>query len=139
MNYGNSSEVFNLTVYANTSIIGEFSNVALDARNSTILEFSWNTSGIEMGNYAVSALVDPVSGESDVSDNNYTIEQMISVPGDINGDAKVDMRDIGFVASRFNSLPSYTGWNSNSDINDDGKIDMFDIGTAARHFMEHYP
>ena len=139
MNYGSSSEVFNLTVYADTSIIGEFSNVVLDARNSTILEFSWNTSGIEMGNYTVSALVDPVSGESDVSDNNYAIEQMISVPGDINGDTKVDMRDIGFVASKFSFLPSYTGWNPNHDINDDGKIDMFDIGTAARHFMEHYP
>jgi hypothetical protein len=54
-------------------------------------------------------------------------------------DGKVDMRDISYVARRFNCLPSDALWNSAADINGDGKIDMRDIGIVAKHFGEHYP
>lgn len=59
--------------------------------------------------------------------------------GDINGDGKVDMRDVSYVARRFRCLPSDPLWNPNADIDGDSRIDMKDISTVARHFGEHYP
>jgi hypothetical protein len=56
---------------------------------------------------------------------------------DINGDGKIDMKDISYVARRFACLPSDPLWDSAADINGDGKIDMKDISTIARHFGEH--
>lgn len=62
-----------------------------------------------------------------------------SLIGDVNGDGKVDMRDVGYVARRFMCVPGDLLWDSTADLNGDGKINMVDIGTVARHFGEHYP
>jgi uncharacterized protein (DUF2141 family) len=55
----------------------------------------------------------------------------------VNGDGKVDMKDIGQVARRFLISPSDPLWDPNSDINGDGKVDSNDIDAAARNFGEH--
>jgi len=55
---------------------------------------------------------------------------------DINGDGKIDMKDISYVVRRFKCLPSDPLWDSAADINGDGKVDMKDIGTVAKHFGE---
>jgi hypothetical protein len=60
------------------------------------------------------------------------------VEGDINGDAKVDMRDVGYVARRFMCVPRDPSWDPITDFNTDGKINMMDIGLVARHFGEHF-
>jgi hypothetical protein len=57
--------------------------------------------------------------------------------GDINGDGKVDMKDIGYVARRFMCKLGDPLWDPTADVNGDGKIDMKDIGTVAIHFGEH--
>jgi uncharacterized protein (DUF2141 family) len=57
--------------------------------------------------------------------------------GDVNGDGKVDMKDVGFVARRFMCIPSDPLWDIVADINGDNKINMVDIGTVARHFGEY--
>ena len=59
--------------------------------------------------------------------------------GDINFDGKVDMKDIGFVASAFGAYPGHPRWNENYDVILDGKIDMRDIGIVARNFGWHKP
>jgi len=53
---------------------------------------------------------------------------------DINGDDKVDMRDIAIVAKAFSTKPGDLLWNPKADINYDGKIDMKDIGILAKKF-----
>jgi hypothetical protein len=63
----------------------------------------------------------------------------VSLIGDINGDGKVDMKDIAYVARRFMCTPSDPLWDPAADINSDGIINMIDIATVARHFTEHYP
>jgi parallel beta-helix repeat protein len=57
--------------------------------------------------------------------------------GDVNGDGKVDMKDVGFVARRFMCIPGDPLWDIVADINGDNKINMVDIGTVARHFGEY--
>jgi hypothetical protein len=62
--------------------------------------------------------------------------------GDINGDHKVDMRDVGASAKAFGTVLGDTLWNPNADITGpeslvpDGKVDMRDISLIAKHFGE---
>ena len=138
-NQGAGAESFNLTVYANTTAVA-FQTVTLESGNSTTVTIIWNTTGFEIGNYTVSAYADPVPGETDTADNTFNDGVVsVAIQGDINGDNKVDMKDIGYIARRFLISASDPLWDSNADINGDGKIDMKDIGIAARHFAEHYP
>lgn len=58
----------------------------------------------------------------------------VSLPGDIDGDGKTDMRDIGLIARAFGSFLGDEGWVIGADIEWDGRIDMRDIGLAARNF-----
>ncbi|MCJ7422854.1 right-handed parallel beta-helix repeat-containing protein [Candidatus Bathyarchaeota archaeon] len=140
MNYGASAEVFNVTVYANESIIGTFENVALAAGNSTILSLRWDTAGLAYGNYTISAVASNVSGEFDLTDNIKTNGVVyVGIPGDVNGDGKVDVKDIAYVARRFGIGFRDSLWNPNADLNDDGKIDVMDVAAAARQFGKHYP
>lgn len=70
-NQGISNEMLNVTVYANTTIIhGE--TIALAAGDLTDITFEWNTTGLAPGDYAISAVVEPVLGETDAGDNSST-------------------------------------------------------------------
>jgi len=59
---------------------------------------------------------------------------MVKIPGDINGDGKVDIKDIAIVAAAFGSYPGHAKWNSSADLNYDEKIDIRDIAIAATNF-----
>jgi nitrous oxidase accessory protein len=56
------------------------------------------------------------------------------VSPDINGDSKVNMIDVAFVASAFGSFPGHPRWNPEADINKDGIINLRDIAIVARNF-----
>jgi hypothetical protein len=66
-----------------------------------------------------------------------------TILGDVSGeqvgipDGKVDMRDIGYLLTLFNTRPSSPNWNPNVDINKDGVVDMRDVGIAAHNFNKH--
>ena len=140
MNYGNQTESFNVQVIANDTLVGTFSNVTLESRQSVVLNLRWNTTGFAYGNYTVRAVADNVSGETGISDNAYTDGIVyVGIPGDINGDGEVDIKDIAYVAMRFGKNPGDPGWSPIADLNDDEIIDIFDVSSAARHFGEHYP
>lgn len=53
---------------------------------------------------------------------------------DINGDGKIDMRDIGFVARRFLVKQVDPLWDVNADIDHSGKVDMKDIAAVSKNF-----
>jgi len=72
-----------------------------------------------------------------VLDSAAVVEQDIEL--DMNGDGRVDMKDIGYVARRFMISTSDPLWDPDADLNSDGIINGIDIGTTALHFMEHYP
>ena len=145
-NYGNFTERFNVTVYANASTITMFTNVTLTSRNYTMLTFAWNTADFAKGNYTISAYVTPLQGEADTSDNmlvdGWVIVAMI---GDITGpdgypDGKVDIRDVALVASKFGVNYPDPRYDPNCDLTGptyglaDGKIDIRDIALVAMQF-----
>lgn len=57
--------------------------------------------------------------------------------GDINGDLKVDMADIGFVVDKFGCKCGMDCYDSLADLNGDCKIDMADIGLVVNSFGQY--
>lgn len=158
-NIGDFTEVFNVTVYvnmtanANLTSIAEFSNVSLNSGNSAILISHWNTTGFSKGNYTINAYAEPVPGDTDTANNNFTGGWVfVSTIGDLTGgtsnpwdfvpDGKVDGKDIAIVALCYGSAPGCPPpyvWNPNSDVNNDAKIDGKDIALVAAHFGQAGP
>jgi cell wall-associated NlpC family hydrolase len=152
-NYGNSTETFSATIYANTTSIATFTDFTITSRNSTTLNFSWNTTDCVTGNYTLSAYAWPVPSETYTSDNNFTSGWVVvSMVGDLTGgghsvwdfvpDGAVDGSDLIVAAMCFGSYPGVPPpykWNANCDITNDGSIDGSDLIIIARHFGEISP
>jgi hypothetical protein len=62
------------------------------------------------------------------------VDVLTTVPGDLNGDRKVDMRDLAIVAKAFGSSPGNSRWNPIADVFGDGKVDMTDVAFVAKNF-----
>ena len=152
MNHGAYSEVFNVTVYANTTAIDIITNITLASRNSVILNFTWNTTGFAKGNYTIWAYAWPVPDEIDTDDNTKVDGFVwIGVPCDVTGpiqgvpDGVCNMRDIGYICNHFGTKPSSLNWDPNCDVTGptrgvpDGIVNMRDIGEACRNFGNKDP
>jgi hypothetical protein len=140
-NQGDYAETFNVIVYANTTAIASQS-LSLSSGSSTSIIFSYNTTGLAKGTYTIWATASIVQNEIDVYDNTYTDGLIaVSVVGDINGDFKVDIKDLVLVIKYFGSYPGHPTkpWNPNADINCDNKVDIKDLVLVIKHFGEHYP
>jgi outer membrane protein assembly factor BamB/PKD repeat protein len=59
---GGPSVTFNVTLYANDTIIGTLNMLNLSGWNSTNVSFIWNTTGLALGNYVLWAYAEPSSG-----------------------------------------------------------------------------
>lgn len=137
-NLGDSDES-NVIVRAcsNGTELGNRTTQLLRVGAEIALSFTWNTKGFTAGNYTVNFVTIP--SDANCSVDNIALGGPIAVAmiGDLNLDGRVNMRDIGLVARRFQTSLLSPSWDCNCDVNDDGKIDMMDVGTVARHFMEH--
>ncbi len=145
---GDLPETFNVTVYASLFIASEnvtmafasSQNVTLSSGNSLNITFVLNTAGYPYGNYTISAYAWPVPGETNISNNNYTGGNVIlTIPGDVDGNGRVDVGDIISLCLAFGSTVGQPNYNPNCDINGNGKIDMSDIIIACANFGQHYP
>lgn len=61
-----------------------------------------------------------------------------TVPGDLNGDRKVDMRDVAITAYSFGSSQGTARWNPITDVNGDLETDMKDLAFVAKCFGTSY-
>jgi len=108
-NQGDYTETFNVTVYANTTIIETKTNITLTSGNSTTLTFTWNTTGVAKGNYTITVEATHLPGETDTTDNTLSDGWIIvAMIGDLTGpegvpEGKCDMRDVYVVARAFGS------------------------------------
>jgi hypothetical protein len=57
-----------------------------------------------------------------------------SVREDLNGDGKVDIKDVAIVGKAFGSYPGHPRWNSAADLNGDGVVDALDLALVAKGF-----
>ncbi|MGD0029071.1 MAG: dockerin type I domain-containing protein [Candidatus Bathyarchaeia archaeon] len=54
--------------------------------------------------------------------------------GDLNGDGKVDGKDVAIVAKAFGAYPGHPRWDSTADLNGDGVVDALDLAIVAKNF-----
>lgn len=136
-NQGDFTETFNVTLYANAIAIKNMTVSNLVNGTSTVLTFNWNTTSYAKGNYTMSAYAWPVEDETETGDNTFTDGWiMLSIVGDINGDKKIDIKDLVLVIKYFATYPGHPNWNPNADVNCDGKVDIKDLVLVIKHFGE---
>ena len=75
-NQGDFTESFNVTVFYDDTAITlpdgkNHTTTTLTSGNSTTITITWNTTGIAIGNYVISAYAWPVPGETETVDNLY--------------------------------------------------------------------
>jgi hypothetical protein len=137
-NQGGSDESFDVTVYANSQVIGT-QPVFLPSGSSNDLSFTWNTNGIPFDNYTITAYASPVSGENDTTNNAYSGGWVVvTIPGDLNGDFKVNLEDLVLLALAYGSKPGDPNWNPNADIDNSGTVGLSDLVILALHYGQQY-
>jgi len=77
-NQGGFAEVFNVTVYANSQVIGVRS-VSLGSGSSTTITFAWNTTGFGKGDYTVLASASVVPGEVNTANNSKVADSIVTI------------------------------------------------------------
>ena len=142
-NLGTSTETFNSTIYLNTISV---SNQTITLANGTMRDITFvvptNTSSISVGNYSLSAFAQPVPGETVISDNTFVYGMVkVTIPGDINGDFKVSLVDLVFLANAYGTTPASGGtagaphaWNPYADIDNSGAVGLTDLVILALHY-----
>jgi parallel beta-helix repeat protein len=138
-NQGIYTETFDVTIYANTTII-RTNSITLASKGSTTVALAWNTSGFAYGNYTIWAYAGPVSGESETEDNNCTGGWIfVSIPGDIAEPYRlVDIFDVVAITGIYESELGDPGYKANSDIDGNGIIDIFDVVACTSHYEESW-
>jgi hypothetical protein len=131
VNQGDHTENFNVTLYANTTVI-ETKQVTLISGTSITLTFTWDTTGFANGNYTIWANAWPVLGETDIDDNTFVDGWvMVSILGDINGDGVVDSTDQGILGVAWGSIIGEPNYVPEADLNGDGVVDAIDLGMVG--------
>lgn len=146
-NFGGFVETFNTTLNSNLTIISGPFSTTLPIGSSSNLTATWNTTGYSYGNYTITAYAGPVAGDVNNTNNNFTISQIaVTIPGDINGDFKVTLVDLVFLANAYGTTPASGGvpgtahaWNPNADIDGNGIVGLTDLVILALHYGQHYP
>jgi len=134
-NQGDTTETFNLTAYANITIIATVTNVTLTSGNSTTITLTWNTTGVPYGNYTITATATQVPGESYTADNTYSDGWVVvTIPGDVEGSGYVDWVDLGMLGIAYETGPGDPYWNPNADINSSGSVTWEDLGTLGLNY-----
>lgn len=134
-NNGGLTGTFNLTLYANATLIGN-QTITLGIGSSQVTTFLWTTTGAPIGLHTIWVYAQPAAGETHVADNNFTDGSVrITNPGDIAAEfGTVDIFDVVLCALAFGAEPKSPNWNPIADINNDAIIDIFDIVVVAIHF-----
>jgi len=135
-NEGISTETFNVTLYANTTIIG-VQTIALRRIENATLKFNWNTTGLAPGsNFTIWAEASQVPFETNML-NNFCYDGWVKITmvGDLNGDDIINIYDIVLVATAYDSRPGDPNWNPEADIVKPYEhVDIFDMVTIASKY-----
>jgi len=135
-NQGSLTQIFNVTVPANSTII-QTRPICIRTGQFTTITIVWSTSGWTKAAYEISAQADRVSGETDANAlDNLLIFGIIkiTVPGDVDGDRDIDIYDIVTIASAYGSKLGESLFKPNADIDSDNRISIYDVVIAASRY-----
>jgi hypothetical protein len=137
-NNGTFEETVNVTLSYNVTA-GEAEigtqNITIQAGQNGTAPFVWDTTGVPYNqNYTLTANA-TIPEDISPADNTLSVGPVtVRILGDINGDGKVDGKDISIAAQAFGTKPGDPRWNLDADINGDGKVDGKDLTLIARNF-----
>jgi hypothetical protein len=138
-NAGYHTETFTLKAYANATFAAS-KIVAILSESSTTAIVTWNTSGFVKGCYNISVIAEAVPYETNTTDNNCADGTVfVAFAGDVNGDEKVEGKDVAWLAKCYNFQSGQLGYLVNVDINDDEKIDGKDIAILSKNYGKFEP
>jgi hypothetical protein len=144
-NLNNTAESFNVTAHYNNITISTQYGQLVPGEEVT-LEFQWDTAKLTNLGFSqtciVWAEVNPSHYDINATNNIFIAEKNsveIGILGDINGDKKVDGKDIAVVAQAFGSYLGHPRWNQDADLNRDNKIEGKDMTFVAKSFGKTYP
>lgn len=66
--------------------------------------------------------------------NDIFIFVLSGLPGDVDGNCKVDIFDLAAVGLAYGSKPGDSNWNENADLTGDGKVNIFDLATFGLNY-----
>jgi len=140
-NRGNSTGNFNVTVYANTTIIAYLlENITLAANKAITVTCTWNTTGFNKGNYTISVYIPPVSNETELTDNIFVDGHVyVGCFCDVDANGKVEAKDIALIINAYGKTEKSSGWYAptwyaNYDVDCNGKVEAKDIAYAIANY-----
>lgn len=132
-------ETFNITVTYENVTLQIFGNVGIQeiielppGANVTVT-FNWNTTEIQpCVYYTIEVQVSEVPYEID-TDDNFSVAGTVKVklPGDINEDGVVDIKDLSIVSIAFGTFEGEPEYDPDADVNKDGIVDLMDLVIVA--------
>jgi len=133
-NEGMFSETFSVATYSNSTLLGN-QTVTLAPNSNTILTFSWNTREASYGYYTLSANASQVPDEILLDNNSFEDSTvMVTIPGDVSGDGKVDDFDLSRMCRAYGSTPTSPNWDIDCDTSGDLIVDGFDLSIAGKNY-----
>jgi PKD repeat protein len=139
-NLGQVIESFYVAAFCGSTVIGNVSVTNLGPGASQILVFTLNTSGLapNYSGYTISAQASTVPFEYNTTNNIFVDGNLVvRLIGDVDGNGKVDMKDIAIAAKAFGTQVGQPGYVLAADIDANGKINMVDIAIIAKNFGSH--
>ncbi len=130
-NYGWEPEVATVTLTANGTQAGSPVQTSIPYQGTGIASFLWNTTGLPLGRYILTATEANLTGESNPSNNIITTTVTVTIPGDVNGDRVVNIVDLVAVALAFTCRVGSACYNPNTDTNQDGVVNILDLTYVA--------
>jgi hypothetical protein len=135
-NLGEYTESFDIKAYCNTTPIGTVHVSNLAPGSYYEAHFDLNTSTLlPCHNYTITGEATLVPYEYNET-NNVLVGPSLKVRlmGDVNGDGKVDLKDVYIVSLAFGSYPGHPKWNPVADLNRDGKVDLKDVYLVTKNY-----
>ncbi len=125
---------FNVTLYYDSTPIETQSAAEMEAFGAKMLQFNWTPTGLPWGLYNITANVTVLNDINPANDILVYSAVKVAIPGDIDGDTKVDKYDFGDFAGAYGSKTGEHRYLPEADLDNDGDVDKYDFGTFAGNF-----